>query len=115
MEWNPATIEKLHLAFNAKYTEMFGQVSYNTDRKNRSALWNKYIKNYECKIIRNDEGKKAHAVRGQEIVCKNLIEFINFKNEFVNNALVIRNPDRFGQFLLISRDMAERILVFGMI
>lgn len=115
MEWNQAIVDKLTFAFSEKYKEMFGDNL--TDRKNRSALWNKYLKNYNCKLIRNDvPGKKGSGtLRSQEIVCKNLIALINFKNEEVANALVIHNPDRFGQFLLIPKDIAERILVFGMI
>jgi hypothetical protein len=113
MEWNQAIVEKLTSAFSEKYKDMFGVPTI--DRKNRSALWNKYLKNYDCRLIRNDVPGKKGSVRSQEIVCKNLIALINFKNEEVANALVINNPDRFGQFLLIPKDIAERILVFGMI
>lgn len=117
MEWNDSTVEKLSIAFHDKYKSMFGDVyQQNIDRKNRSALWNKYIKHYDCKVIRNDvPGKKSHAVRAQEVVVGNLIRAINFNNESVTNSLVIRNPDRYGQYILISRDMAERILAIGMI
>lgn len=115
MEWNSDIIEKLNMVFQEKYNSMFNNREM-FDRKNRSALWNKYIKNYECRLVRNDEpGKKNHAVRSQEILSKNLIDLINFKNEEVTKGLIIRNPDRIGQYLLISRDMAERILAIGMI
>ncbi len=121
MEWNSEIVEKLNMAFDEKYKAMFGAAvsvytgrAIPTDRQNRTALWNKYIKNYDCKLIRNDvPGKKP--IRSQEILSKNLIDLINFKNESVTNSVVIRNPDRIGQYILISRDMAERILAIGMI
>ena len=114
MIWDESTIEKLSAAFHDKHKQMFDRTTI--DRKNRSALWNKYIKNYECKIIRNDvPGKKTHQVSANPILIKNLIDLINFKNNLVANSLIITNPDRYGQYILISQDMAERILAIGMI
>lgn len=116
MEWNEDIVEKLSAAFQEKHKQMFDRTTI--DRKNRSALWNKYIKNYECEIIRNDvflPGKQM--IHRSDIVKweKNLIDLINFKNNLVANSLIIPNPDRYGQYILISRDMAERILAIGMI
>jgi len=116
MEWNESTIEKLNIAFDDKFKEMFGgPYAHKFDRKNRSALWNKYLKNYDCKVIRNDvPGKKTHALRANEILLSNIFNLINFQNEVLANGLIIHNPDRFGQYILIPRDIAERILVLGM-
>lgn len=115
MEWNQDIIQKLNVVFQEKYNSMFNNREM-FDRKNRSALWNKYLKNYECKVIRNDEpGKKNHAVRANAILIENLTNLINFKNDLVKDSLIIPNPDRYGQYILISRDMCERILAIGMI
>lgn len=118
MEWTSAHLDKLESLFKEKYREMFSVDSSKTswDRKNRSAVWNKYLKNYDAKLIRNDvPGKKTAALRSNEIVIKNLIDLINFKNDVVTNGVVLSNPDRYGQYLCLPRDIAERILVFGMI
>lgn len=114
MEWNEDIVEKLSAAFQEKHKQMFDRT--NIDRKNRSALWNKYLKNYDCKVIRNDvPGKNNHNVRHGEILLQNLVKTINFQNNLVANSLIIPNPDRYGQYILISRDMGERILAIGMI
>lgn len=114
MEWNETTVAKVSSAFQEKHKQMFDCT--NVDRKNRSALWNKYIKNYECKVIRNDvPGKNNQNLRSGEVVFQNLVKTINFQNNLVANSLIIPNPDRYGQYILISRDMAERILAIGMI
>ena len=118
MEWNNDIVVKLNGIFYEKYASMFGSDSSpNTDRKNRSAIWNKYLKNYDIKVIRNDvPGQQKHLLKlKNEVVLNNLIDLINFQNEKVVNSLIIRNPDRYGQWILISRDMAERILAIGMI
>lgn len=117
MNWDDSAIEKLSAVFQEKYAQMFAPPN-NTDRKNRSAVWNKYVKNYDIKIVRNDvpgKSKASQVPRPSDIIIRNLIDFVNFKNESVANSLIIRNPDRYGQYILIPRDMAERILVIGMI
>jgi hypothetical protein len=113
MIWDESTIEKLSAAFQEKHKQMFDRTSI--DRKNRSALWNKYIKNYECKIIRNDVPGKSQVLRNSDIVIKNMVNLVNFRNDWLANSLVIPNPDRYGQWIIVSRDMAERILAIGMI
>jgi hypothetical protein len=45
----------------------------------------------------------------------NLIDMVNFRNGDISDALVIDNPDRPGQYILVQRDMAERIFVLGML
>jgi hypothetical protein len=118
MTWDQPTIHKLTSLFSEKHEQMFGSLKIGGDRKNRSAIWNKYIKHYDIKIVRNDvpgKSQVSNISRASEIVLSNLIEFVNLKNDSVANSLIIRNPDRYGQWLLIPRDMAERILVIGMI
>jgi hypothetical protein len=115
MEWNTSAIEKLSVLFLEKYRSMFSDMAQ--DRQNRSAIWNKYLKNYSIKVVRNDIPGKAKAkavLRSNDIVLKNLIEIINGNNDCVSSAVIIANPDRYGQFLLVSRDIAERVLVLGM-
>jgi hypothetical protein len=123
MEWNEDIVAKLNGLFEDKYKEKFVNFSwtansstqnYPIDRKNRSALWNKYLKNYDCKVIRNDIPGKKTNLRANEVLLSNIFNLINFQNELIANGLIIRNPDRFGQYILIPRDIAERILVLGM-
>lgn len=115
MNWDQNAVDKLTEAFQDKYKQMF-PVDKFVDRKNRSAIWNKYLKNYDCKVVRNDiPGKNSHSARTSEVLIQNFIKIINFQNESVANSIVIRNPDRFGQYIIVSQDMGERILVIGMI
>jgi len=116
MDWNRATIDKLGGLFQERWGSMKNEK--NTDRKNFSCHWNRYLKQYEARVIRFGDRKSAEdhsqyaAMKRQ---MEGIIDLVNYKNDEVANGLIIPNPDRFGQYILIQRDMAERILVFGMI
>lgn len=113
MEWNQDTIGRVRAAFLDKYMSM--KQEKRTDRANMSSFWNKYLKGYDIRVIRNHnrQGKTGNQF-GTQYVLDNLIHFINFKNSDVADALIIENPDRLGQYMLVPRDKAEMILVLGM-
>ena len=116
MDWNHATIQRLDQLFAERWSSMRDEK--NTDRKNLSCHWNRYLKQYEVRVIRfgdkrPDEDHSPYV--GLKRQLEGIIELINRKNDEVSNGLIINNPDRIGQYILIQRDMAERILVFGMI
>lgn len=114
MEWNQATIDKLTMLIIGKYVDI--KQSLKTDRKNTSAHWNRYLKNLEITLIADMRKKQPVPMkRTNDIVLERLISLVNFENEKIAGGLIIKNPDRMGQFLIVSRDVAERILVFGMI
>jgi len=116
MDWNEATVQKLASLFEERWQSM--REEKGTDRKNLSCHWNKYLKNYEARVIRfgDKKPKEPHSPYASSTrQLAGIINLINFKNDEVANGLIINNPDRFGQYLLIQRDVAERILVFGML
>jgi hypothetical protein len=116
MEWDKKSIERLTVLFMERWTSM--NIELRTDRKNLSCHWNRYLKQYEARVIRFNDRRldtDQSAYTAMKRQFNGLIDLINFKNDEVSNGLVISNPDRHGQHILISRDMAERILVFGMI
>jgi len=93
-------------------------IELKTDRKNLSSHWNLYLKRYEARVLRFGDRKPKEPHSPYVSLSRQfngIIDLVNFKNDEVSNGLVISNPDRHGQHILISRDMAERILVFGMI
>ena len=113
MEWNQDTISRVRAAFLDKYMSM--KQEDRTDRANMSAIWNKYLKGYDIRVVRNHSRQgKMGSNFGAQYVLENLIYFINFKNGDVADALIIENPDRLGQYMLVPRDKAEMILVLGM-
>lgn len=120
MNWNSDTVEKLNLVFHDKYKGMFSGGIH--DRKNRSAIWNKYLDKYGCVVVRHDvpmstRGRKpvTNVLLNKDILIHNFVLLINMKNDLVSNGVVVKNPDRMGQWIVVSRDMGERILAFGMI
>lgn len=114
MDWNRATIEKLGGLFQERWGSMKNEK--NTDRKNLSCHWNRYLKQYEARVIRFGDRKKDEDYSNhRHKQLEGIIDLINYKNDEVSNGIIIPNPDRFSQYILIQRDMAERILVFGMI
>lgn len=113
MEWTQDILKRLHGAFVEKYLSMNSQ--HRTDRANMSAIWNKYLKGYDIRVVRNDNGgSKSKRMFSTNYALQNLIQTINFKNSCVADALIIDNPDRPGQYLLVPREKAELILVLGM-
>lgn len=126
MDWTQEAIRNLQSLFNKKFMEM--QLARKTDRRNLSAIWNRYIANYGVRIVfdfRENTRKPRRATSSvtsmQQHYAKlddtlsNFISVINHNNIDVVGSLVLKNPDRHTQYLLIKRDMAERILVLGML
>lgn len=122
MVWDSTAISKLNELVFARHREFL--IEQKTDRKNSSALWNKYLKNYDVQLIKGVV-KSATPVKygidgarydvSPHQMLREIIDLVNYRNDDVSGGLVVPNPDRSGQYILISREIAERILVFGMI
>jgi len=106
--WTSDQVEALNRAVFVRYNSM--RVSSETDRRNFSEIWNRYLGTYSAVVLRDvdDRGVSGRAFQ-------NLLEMVNYDNGAVSDALVIRNPDRPGQYILLPRDVASRILVLGMV
>jgi hypothetical protein len=125
MVWDSTAISKLNELVFARHRKFV--LEQKTDRKNASALWNKYLKSYDVQLIKgvvkSPKRTIQRALRNTSVkydvslpqMLREIIDLVNYKNEDVSGGLVIPNPDRSGQYILISREIAERILVFGMI
>jgi hypothetical protein len=111
MEWGRREVDQLNVVFRKKFLEM--KISHNTDRANFSAIWNRYLGNYGASVF-SKEKLRGGALDGWRLFSK-LIDIVNFDNERVSGCLVLENPDRAGQYILIRRDVAERIMVLGML
>lgn len=111
MHWDKKSIEALQALFSKKYMEMRRESK--TDRRNFSARWNKYLKGYEGEILYNfqSRGTKVHVM----FSLANLMDLVNYRNEVVSDSLIIKNPDRDGQYIIVPRGMAARIMVLGML
>lgn len=107
MEWTRQTIELLEEAVSKRYQEFLKD--RRTDRKNLSELWNRHILQIGVTGVRPKKKAKFAAMTAHDIV-----DVINFRNSEVSDALCIRNPDRPEQFLLVSRDVASKIVMLGM-
>jgi len=125
MVWDSTAISKLNELVFARHRKFV--LEQKTDRKNASALWNKYLKSYDVQLIKgvvkSPKRTIQRALRNTSVkydvslpqMLREIIYLVNYRNEDVSGGLVIPNPDRSGQYILISREIAERILVFGMI
>ena len=113
MEWGQKSVENLGDIFTKKYLQMRGVVGP-TDRRNFSAIWNKYLREkYGASVVFNFNEKdgKCHSAH----TLHRILNLINYSNGSVADAVVIPNPDRAGQFIIFSREMASRIIVLGML
>lgn len=112
MEWNSESIKNLGNIIREKHREM--QAEKRTDRRNFSVIWNKYLTIYGCVILGIQRKDVKHNLPSAALFT-NLLNLINYNNELVADALVIDNPDRVGQYIVIKREMAEKILFMGMV
>jgi len=108
MEWTRQEITLLEEAVFKRYEEF--RKEKRTDRKNLSELWNRHIQQIGVTGVRPKKKSKL----SDQITVVDIIDVINFRNSEVSDALCIRNPDRVGQHLLLSRDIAGKILMLGM-
>lgn len=117
MEWNQTSLNRLYAAFSEKHYQM--GVDLRTDRRNLSEHWNRHIqKNFGVKIVRDlpvqTKNTDVRLIIQYRHMLKSLLDLINYENNLIQNCVVIKNPDRHGQYLIVPGDIAERILVFGM-
>jgi hypothetical protein len=115
MDWNKTSLDRLSLLFLDKHYKM--GLELRTDRKNLSEHWNRHVeKHFGITIIRDIVHPKLNKnnLSKSFSILNQLFELINFKNDLVKDAVIIKNPDRHGQYLVVPGDVAERILVFGM-
>lgn len=112
MEWNQNDIVNLNKILQSKHSEMCR--IHKTDRRNFSAIWNRYLNAYGVLFL-GITRKDTKANEPSTALFVNLVNIVNHKNEFVSDALILDNPDRLGQYIIIKRDMAEKILLLGMI
>lgn len=111
MEWDKKAISVLTDMVTKKWTEI--GLSHKTDRRNRSAIWNKYLDEMGISLVR--QTRYPDHKMSMAIMMQLVLDTINHQNEKVSDAIIIGNPDRRGQFLLVPREVASRILVLGMI
>lgn len=104
-----SSIQALENLLSERWTKLKNE--RRTDRKNLSELWNLYLKGMDIAFVRVKANTK---IGGQLFVLNELIKIINFRNDEVAGRLIVPNPDRSGQYLLIPLDVAEKILVLGM-
>lgn len=116
MEWNKNSVDLLEKKIRERHYKM--GIELRTDRKNLSEHWNRHIeKHFGIRVI-NDITDVPNKVEGRAktfAVLNKIINIINLDNDLIKNALVVRNPDRNNQYLIVSADIAEKILVFGML
>ena len=104
MEWNKEDIAILERAVGERFSRFVAE--RRTDRKNLSELWNLHIKQVGITLFRHPKDKV--------LTTHDVIGLINFRNPEVCDSLCIKNPDRVGQYLLLSREIASKILMLGM-
>jgi len=116
MDWDKKSLSELVGLFRKKHYHMRAELK--TDRRNFSAIWNRYLENYGVILI-SDLTKSNKPYRNRYLqtdrMLLNLIDMVNLRNGDISDALVLDNPDRPGQYILVQRDMAERIFVLGML
>lgn len=114
-EWSAKANDDLYRLFRDKYRAM--KEERRTDRRNFSAVWNKYLSSYSVTVLRDERASfpKNRRLPVYYASFLNLMDIVNYDNGSVAGRVMILNPDRQGQFLLVPREVAERVLFLGMI
>ena len=102
--WDAQSISVLEKTMLDRYIKF--KMERLTDPKNLSVLWNFHLKELGITGVR-PKGKRP-------LFVNDIVNLINFRNDEVSGSVCVRNPDRTSQFLLVPRDVAEKILVLGM-
>lgn len=99
------------------------------DPANISASWNAYIKGLGGMVVRGKgithrtvkrivggklENQSRRKDADPDAIFRELRDLLNFNNDLVSGKVMIANPDRFGQWLLVPSDVVERALVLGL-
>jgi hypothetical protein len=111
MEWDKDTIVKLEEAVRDGCISLRRERP--TDRKNFSAIWNRKLSDLGITLViprKRNKGRETYA----HLVLSRVLEIINMENEKVSGSMIVANPDRPGQHLLVPRDIASKILMLGM-
>lgn len=111
MEWDKKSVGLLSAAIRDAYNSR--KMQARTDRMNFSAIWNKKLSEIGVTVLRaaNPVTPRAGLVAP---MFQELVETVNYRNALVCDALMVPNPDRAHQFLLVPREVASKILVLGL-
>lgn len=113
MEWDEDSIARLSAAVSKRLYDF--SVDKKTDRRNLSELWNKHLLDLDIIVVRHPTNvKRRRGVTGPSLMLARIVDIINRNNHQVADAICIPNPDRFGQFILVPRELAAKILAIGM-
>jgi hypothetical protein len=111
MEWDRKSLLMLTDKFRERYYEM--RKERPTDRRNFSVIWNRYLSSYGITLLQSPTKSKFRS--DIPALLGRVMEVINYENDLVRDALIIGNPDRNSQYLLVPREAAQKILILGMI
>lgn len=111
------TLVRFEQLLRDKHMEIRGRLHKERrgDRANVSAAWNAYIKGLGGSILRGKGDPDTHRKPLQkDIIFRELVDLVNFKNERISGKVMVGSPDRVGQWMLIPSDVVERTLVLGL-
>lgn len=112
MEWDQKGIDELSRLLRRRHRQM--QEEHKTDRRNLSAIWNRYLGVYGASLL--GVGRKDLKDNAPNMALfVNLVNIVNHNNDLIADSLILDNPDRIGQYIIMKRDMAEKILILGLV
>lgn len=113
MEWDKKSIDHISTLFRAKYIDL--TKAHRGDPRNQSAIWNKYLNFYEVTLFMLPRDKNRTPNEAAPRMFLELMNIVNYNNDAIADSIMIDNPDRIGQYLIVKRDIAEKIFLLGMV
>ena len=110
MEWDKEMIARLETSVRERFLALRKEIK--TDRKNMSEIWNKRLRELDIQMLRPK--KELRGSSAAVWLSGELIRLVNFDNDRIVGRILVCNPDRIGQYLLVPRDVANKILMLGM-
>lgn len=110
MEWTKNRLKTLSRALSLRYVNL--RKEKDTDRRNMSEIWNRYLDNLGIRVVRPKYSPKI--MDHKSLTLMELVRIINEENDRVAGSLCVGNPDRPGQLVLVPVELAEKILFLGM-
>jgi hypothetical protein len=110
MDWNKDSLERLDLVLQEAWERL--RLEKRTDRGNLSHLWNLKLTGVGAEVVRHRQLKSGAYNPG--LMVSEFVRLMNERNDLVSDSVCVMNPDRAGQFVLMKRDVASKIMMLGL-
>jgi hypothetical protein len=110
MEWTDVSLLRLSKLLEDAWKKLWEEK--NTDRQNMSHIWNAKLKSVGAEVVRHKYIRNG--AYNPTLMLAEFVKLINGRNDLVTDSVCLNNPDRPGQFIVMKRDVAWKVMMLGL-